>query len=270
MRLDVSHEFLPKTNSVRASQVMDHFGIGFEQGRYQIADGLELPCRPGDIVLFTGPSGSGKSSLMRATAAQLAADGPENSQPLVNIDALDLSSRLLIDSLDRPAEEAMHLLSSCGLGEARVMLRQPQELSDGQRYRFRLALALAQNPRWVIADEYSATLDRTLARVISHNLRRVASRTGTGFLLATTHDDVATDLDPDLHVQCQLNGQVEFRFRDPARQSSANGTEPPTENRKKKASASPTTCGSAVRPNAIGRTSLGGITAATISRSSGS
>jgi ABC-type ATPase with predicted acetyltransferase domain len=65
MRLDASHEFLAKHGSTRAARVMDHFGIGFEQGRHVIAEGLELPIEAGDVVLFTGASGSGKSSLMR-------------------------------------------------------------------------------------------------------------------------------------------------------------------------------------------------------------
>jgi len=59
MRLSVAYDFLPKTATVRASCVMDHFGIGLEQGRHVIADGLELPLQPGQVALFTGPSGSG-------------------------------------------------------------------------------------------------------------------------------------------------------------------------------------------------------------------
>src|SRR5688500_17029625 len=89
MQIDVAHQFLPKQNSVRALQVMDHFGIAFEQGRHVIADGLELPIEPGMVVLFTGASGSGKSSLMRAVAASLEqggrgscrADGSEGDHP---------------------------------------------------------------------------------------------------------------------------------------------------------------------------------------------
>ncbi len=66
MKLSVAYRFLPRTNSIRASQVMDHFGIDFEQGAHVIAEDLDLPIEPGQIVLFTGSSGSGKSSLLRA------------------------------------------------------------------------------------------------------------------------------------------------------------------------------------------------------------
>jgi ABC-type lipoprotein export system ATPase subunit len=226
MRLDVSHEFLPKRGSMRAARVMDHFGIGFEQGRHVIADGLELPIDAGDVVLFTGASGSGKSSLMRGVAdALLRADANEKQSPdagdecgasnsrVLDIGALELGERILIDALPVEVDEAMHLLSACGLGEAQLMLRTPAELSDGQRYRFRLALGLSQKPWWIVADEFTATLDRTLARVIAFNIRRLANRTGTGFLLATTHEDVIEDLDPDVHVRCRLDGEVSVERR---------------------------------------------------------
>ena len=67
------------------------------------------------------------------------------------------------------------LLSGCGLSEARLLLRTPAELSEGQRYRFRLAFALASAAKWIAADEFTATLDRTLARVVAFNLRKFSA-----------------------------------------------------------------------------------------------
>jgi ABC-type ATPase with predicted acetyltransferase domain len=252
MQLTVSYQFLPRGNSTRASVVMDHFGIDFEQGRHVIAEQLPLPAEPGQIVLFTGESGSGKSSLLRAAAAELEAGG----RRVLHLDQLVWEERILVDLLPLEIEQTLQLLAACGLGEAQLLLRTPAELSDGQRYRFRLALALAQRPDWIAADEFTATLDRRLAKVVAFNLRRLAARMGTGFLLATTHDEVTEDLAPDVHVNCRLDGTISIA---PAPSAVAH------KDVKKKGSRSPGSCGSPPRPSPTGRTSLGGITAVTAS-----
>jgi hypothetical protein len=212
LELSVAYSFLPKTVTAHAAVVMDHFGIGFETGQHVIADRLELPISAGDSVCFTGPSGSGKSSLMRAAAEQLARAAPPAATAshggVVWCDRLELGDQLLVDGLGLPAAEALPLLAACGLGEAQLLLRTPAELSDGQRYRFRLAKALACHPRWLVADEFTAALDRTLARVIAHNLRKLTRRMQVGCLLATTHEDVLADLQPDVHVHCRLDGRI--------------------------------------------------------------
>ncbi len=244
MRIHARYSILPKTPTVNASIVMDHFGVGLEAEDHVIADGLELPIQPGDVVLFVGQSGSGKSTLMRQAAAQL--------EQVVNIDSLEPGERALVDGFPTSLTESLGLLSTCGLSEAQLLLRTPQELSDGQRYRYRLARGLALKPAWLLADEFTATLDRTLARVIAFNLRKLATRTGSGCLLATTHEDIIDDLQPDLLVRCRLDGETTVTRQDV----------------KKKPSASTATLKSRPDRNATGRTSLGGITAATSCRSS--
>jgi len=266
MQVSVAYDFHPKRPGTRAAAVMSHFGIGFEQGRHVIAEELELPLAPGQVVLFTGASGSGKSSLMRAVVEQIrrgdaCGDTGNDRLPVIVLDELTLPETILVEALPGTVADAMRLLSACGLAEAHLMLRTPGELSDGQRYRFRLALGLAQQPAWLVADEFTATLDRLLAKVVAFNIRRLSRRTGTGFLLATTHEDVATDLAPDLHVRCRLDGRIDVTH--PAVETTC-----PQE--QTVSSHSPTSCGSAPQPEPTGRTSLGGITAAAESGSCGS
>lgn len=167
--------------------------------------------------------------------------------------ALDLPDVSLVEALPGPIEGRLATLAGCGLGEARLLLRTPAELSDGQRYRFRIAYALATTGApFVSCDEFAAVLDRPLAKVLAFNLRKLAARTGVGVLAATTHDDLTDDLNPDLHVRCRGEGRVEVECRAV----------------KKKRSASPTSSGSPTAPAPTGRTSLGGITDRTTSPSS--
>lgn len=236
--------------------MMDHFGIDFEHGEHVITEQLELPISSGKLVLFTGESGSGKSSLMRAAMQQLPPRDDGTQPRILTLNALEFARQSLIDLLELPVEEAMNVLSQCGLGEAHLMLRTPAELSDGQQYRFRLALAVSRKPDWIVADEFTATLDRTLAQVIAFNVRRLCDQQQIGFLLATTHDDIVPDLAPDLHVRCQLDGGIDVSASPQAVDNSP---------RKKKAFHSPANSGFPQGPVATGRTSRGGIIAVTTS-----
>ena len=87
----------------------------------------------------------------------------------------------LIDALPGPVDDGSATLAACGLSEARLLLRTPAELSDGQRYRFRLALRPgpeahgAAPRRSCSADEFAAVLDRTLAKVVAFNVRKLVT-----------------------------------------------------------------------------------------------
>lgn len=211
--LTIRYAVRPVRRSLATNQAADLFGLGADEPTHTVADNVGLDARPGDLVLFTGPSGSGKSSLLRAAGASLGA---------VDAAGLDLPDVPLVDALGGPVEERLKVLAACGLSEARILLRTPDELSDGQRYRFRLAFALV-GPRngkpWLIADEFAANLDRTLAQVVAFNLRKLVTRTGVGMLLATTHEDLTADLRPDLHVRCLGDGDVRQARDDAAREA---------------------------------------------------
>jgi len=203
MKLSCSYDSAAKRPTCNTSYIQDMFGIDFETGPNVIARGVEIDYRPGRIVLFVGPSGSGKSSLLRAADAEL----PE----AVHLAESPGERRALIDTLGPDVRHAAHCLSICGLSEAMLLLRSPGELSDGQRYRYALARCLAGEAKTVVADEWCATLDRVTARVISYNVRRLADARGVGFLLAGTREDIIDDLQPDQIVRCRGAGVVDVQ-----------------------------------------------------------
>jgi ABC-type ATPase with predicted acetyltransferase domain len=242
MAITIRYPFRPVRRSLAIGEVADLFGLADEEPPFTVAENLELGIRPGDLVLFTGPSGSGKSSILRAAGKELGS---------IDLQALELPDVPLIDALPGTVEERLGLLAACGLSEARQLLRTPSELSEGQRYRFRMAYGIAESGV-LMCDEFAAMLDRPLAKVLAFNLRKLVTSRKCTVLCATTHDDIVDDLNPDLHVRCLGDGEVLAERRGVS----------------KKRSASPTISGSRTVPAAIGRTSLGGITARTTSPSS--
>lgn len=214
MRIDIAYESAPLRHSARTAAVQDLFGIGSAPRSTVIAAAVELDPAPGQVLLVTGPSGSGKSSILNALAGALGDCVVRASHPrrAGKVEENDLP---LIDRLGCDLDEALKLLSVCGLSEAFVFLRTYDELSDGQKYRFRLATALARGARFVVADEFCSTLDRTTAKVIAYNLRKTALRSDTGFLLATAHDDLVEDLQPDILVEKGFGACVRIERRTP-------------------------------------------------------
>lgn len=212
------------TPSARVAQVAAMFGLGLDEAREVcVVPAARVPIAGGAVVFITGPSGGGKSTLLRQIADGLAAHPGARVHRLDDF-AAD-ADRPLVDCFgDADLPAVLETLSTAGLNDAFVMLRRPGELSDGQRCRFRLALALSRidaapsNPGArldvILADEFAATLDRPTATVLARSVRKwTRRRPGVCFIAATTHDDLLEPLDPDVLIDKRLGPEMHVLTR---------------------------------------------------------
>lgn len=192
----------------KVAKVMRMFGLTTDKlSKGGITHDCQLKINGGDIVYITGPSGSGKSVLL----GELERCIPASDR--VNISEIELpDDKAVIDCIDGDFVAVLKLLSIAGLNDVFCMLNQPANLSDGQKYRFRLAVALAAKKRFIFADEFCSNLDRISAAVISYNIRKFAKRAGVTFVLASSHEDMLLDLAPDVLVVKELSGPTEVIY----------------------------------------------------------
>ena len=183
--------------SPRVLEIAEAFGLGLDDKEFVIFDNLELEVKQGDVVYITGESGSGKSLLLKELEIQMGTRGLK----VVNLDKIELTDTPLIDQIGKDTGDALRILSIAGINDAFLYLRAPGELSDGQRYRFRLAKAIESGADVWVVDEFMAILDRTAAKVIAFSIQKTARKAGATVIVATTHTDMVRDLHPDLYIE---------------------------------------------------------------------
>jgi ABC-type glutathione transport system ATPase component len=190
----------------------------------RLARELDKLLQPGQIALVTGPSGAGKSRVLAALARRL---GRHALQAATGT-AKRRRGRPVVDLFSLPLTHTLGTLSRAGLAEARLLGLRPDQLSEGQRFRLALALAMARAgvrrprgdartgrpraPLTLIADEFCSTLDRPTAMGVCLALRRwAASAPALRIVVATAHDDVAEWLAPDVTLRAELVGPATLR-----------------------------------------------------------
>jgi len=215
---------LDPLSSDRAKQVAKMFDVDLGESHEAVLyENLVLDVRPGDVVFVTGPSGSGKSALIERLCEAIG-DTQRERAHLVSLDEIDIGEMMpVIDLMRGPLESALRLLSAAGLADAFLLMRHSPELSDGQRYRLRLALALdavlvlpGSKPilRVLVVDDFCSTLDRLCAKAVAYRIRRLADTHGLTVILASAHDDLVEDLTPDVLVVKHAGGRVEVHYTD--------------------------------------------------------
>ncbi len=181
-------------------------GLQRSVGPVQILRGIDLDVMAGEAIGVIGPSGSGKSSLLRCIAGLdplNAGDVMVAGKPAIPGDgaigmvfqqfnlwphlsarenvalALRLVRRMSARDADAKAEAAL-----ARVGLAALVARKPGALSGGQQQRVAIARTLAMEPRVLLFDEPTAALDPELTTEVLDVIRDLA-RAGTTMLVVS-------------------------------------------------------------------------------------
>jgi ABC-type ATPase with predicted acetyltransferase domain len=118
----------------------------------------------------------------------------------------------LIETVGKSLEEALELLSRVGLNDVFLFLRTYEQLSDGQKYRYKIAKMIESNAQFWIMDEFAATLDRDTAKIVAYNLQKLARQQAKAVLAATTHTDLFEDLHPSVHIHKRFGKEITVNY----------------------------------------------------------
>jgi len=192
-------------------------GLHKNFGEQKVLDGIDLEVRPGEIFVIMGPSGSGKSVLLKHLIGLEDAAAGEiriNDEPITGVDvaakyrmALVFQSGALLNSLTvgenvglyltehrlKLAEEidkiVLEKLTDVGLKDA--INKMPAELSGGMKKRVAIARALVIEPQLILYDEPTSELDPVSSVVIGNEILKLKQRTGVTSLVVSHDRDLA-------------------------------------------------------------------------------
>ncbi|NHQ61019.1 amino acid ABC transporter ATP-binding protein [Chlorobium sp. BLA1] len=191
-------------------------------GNLVVLKNVNLEVREGEVISIIGPSGTGKSTMLRCinlldrpTGGSIIIDGEDildsrTDVPKIRqkmnmvfqsfnlfahlpvIDNLTISPIKLLGRSKIEAEEnAMRILSLVGLAEKASSF--PDELSGGQKQRVAIARCLAMHPEIILFDEPTSSLDPTMVSEVLSVIRRLAKE-GLTMLIVTHEMDFARDV----------------------------------------------------------------------------
>ena len=198
--------------------IIEARGLRKAYGRTEALRGATLSVREGEVVAVTGPSGSGKSSLLLCLAGVVRPEAGEVTYAGTRLDDLSEARRTrlrrrefglvlqfgqLVPELTAEQNVALPLLlekhsraaattAARGwlerLGASELATATPGEMSGGEQQRVAVARALVSGPRVVFADEPTGALDTVSSEEVLTALLD-AARSADATVVMVTHDN---------------------------------------------------------------------------------
>lgn len=215
--------------AIEAHDLGKTYGEG--RTRVEALKGVSLAVRPGELFTIMGPSGSGKTTLLtilglvtEPTHGRVILDGENiyngrrpdlqrlrreklgfifqlsNLIPFLTARENVLLPLELIGITGREARShAMELLEYLEVADRADHL--PEQLSGGEKQRVAVARALANEPKVILADEPTASLDTERGLSVMRLLRKLSNEKRTAILIVTHDTRMITEVDRVIHLQ---------------------------------------------------------------------
>jgi phospholipid/cholesterol/gamma-HCH transport system ATP-binding protein len=192
-------------------------GLNKSYNGQKVLDGIDLEVRSGEIFVIMGPSGSGKSVLLKhligletPDAGEILINGESISTPEIAAKfrmALVFQSGALLNSLTVGENVGLYLtehrlkepeeiekivsekLEDVGLKD--LMDKMPSELSGGMKKRVAIARALVIEPQMILYDEPTSELDPVSSVVVGNEILKLKHRIRVTSLVVTHDRDLA-------------------------------------------------------------------------------
>ncbi|CQR47915.1 Carnitine transport ATP-binding protein OpuCA [Paraliobacillus sp. PM-2] len=204
--------------------------VSYQKNSEQILTDISGEIIKGNITTFVGPSGAGKTTFFKLLNGLLSpSEGSINidGKPIESYSPIDLRRTVGIalqeatmtnatvrENLMLPYQLsnrtfndkiANHLINQVGLSND-VLSKQTNDLSGGQRQKLSIARTLANQPKILLLDEITSSLDRLSQTGIETLIKNINTEYGTTILWITHNLQQAIDVGHDTWVM--VNGQV--------------------------------------------------------------
>jgi putative ABC transport system ATP-binding protein len=228
---------------VEASGLTKSFGEG--DTRIPVLKGVDLNVAKGEVLLLVGPSGSGKTTLLSVIAGILESDEGDVRILGTSIPELSASEKtkfrrdhlgfifqqyhllpaltavenaavpLLIRGVSKydALAQAEAILGSMGMGERLAAL--PTRLSGGEQQRVAIARALVGDPKLLLCDEPTASLDGETGHRIVQQLHDVGKQSDRAVIIVTHDTRIFEFGDRIVHMEDGRVDQIQHGQEEP-------------------------------------------------------